>query len=139
VEYRDLDLSRDEAREALKAVDPLMQPAPSDRLAKALAVLFAVTKARAESVDDTGFALRSFVECLRRYPGDLALKALAEWPHRPGGKWRPSVSEIVELMGQYGYPERKALHDALGRAAAGGGTIRGMLNRADMTARGEVA
>jgi hypothetical protein len=101
------EIEKAEARELLAKANARC---PKDIAAKAVAVLRARTKARAEQSDDLKLLVSVFAEDLQRYPADIVISACREWGENQ--KWFPSWSELKERC-ESKFERRSAMQDAL--------------------------
>lgn len=79
---------------ALAVVEEAMTPALPNDLACELAQLRVLTKARDGSPEDMELMAQAYLDQLRRYPADVALSVIRDWPRTRNGKWWPSWHEL---------------------------------------------
>ncbi len=107
---------RSELQEVLSRYERAAKPAELSELLKALAVLAAAT-ARQEHAEHGVIveATRAYAEALGRFPADIALAAVRDWPGTPSGKWWPTLHDLIAMCHAKN-ADRVAAQDAL-RAA----------------------
>jgi hypothetical protein len=85
----------DQQREALAAVEFSLRPADEDALGAALYTLRIMTRGRAMMPEaDREAEAMIWLEHLRRFPADIVLTTLRNWPTRPNGQWWPVWHEV---------------------------------------------
>ncbi|HYF35511.1 MAG TPA: hypothetical protein VD994_09500 [Prosthecobacter sp.] len=99
---------------ALAILERAVEPAPRQVLARELTRLRMLTKAKDRAVTDTEFEALIWMDELSRYPGDVVIEALREWPRQPHGQWWPSWHEMEEVLRRKSAP-RRAMLNALRR------------------------
>lgn len=81
--------------EALAAVEFALRPADPDAIGAALYTLRIMTRGRAQTSDaDREAEAVIWLEHLRRFPADIVLTTLRNWPTRPNGQWWPVWHEV---------------------------------------------
>ena len=81
--------------DALAAVEFALRPADEDALGAALYTLRIMTRGRAQmSEADREAEATIWLEHLRRFPADIVLTTLKNWPTRPNGQWWPVWHEV---------------------------------------------
>ncbi|UQS95276.1 hypothetical protein Pam5_60 [Pseudanabaena phage Pam5] len=81
--------------EALAAVEFALRPAEPDAIGAALYTLRIMTRGRAQASDaDREAEAVIWLEHLRRFPADIVLTTLRNWPTRPNGQWWPVWHEV---------------------------------------------
>lgn len=84
-----------ERSQALEAVEFALRPAPEDDLGAALYTLRIMTRGReAASEGDRQAEAIIWLQHLRKFPADIALTTLRNWPTRPNGMWWPTWHEV---------------------------------------------
>lgn len=85
--------------EALKAVEFALRPAEADAIGAALYTLRIMTRGRAQmSEADREAEATIWLEHLRRFPADIVLTTLKNWPTRPNGQWWPVWHEVQKNL-----------------------------------------
>lgn len=85
-------------KDALSMVELAMTPAPKQALARELTRLRILTKAKDRAEIDTEFEAQIWLDELSRYPADVAVETLREWPRRKAGTWWPSWHELEPIL-----------------------------------------
>lgn len=81
--------------EALAAVEFALRPAEPDAIGAALYTLRIMTRGRAQASEaDREAEATIWLEHLRRFPADIVLTTLKNWPTRPNGQWWPVWHEV---------------------------------------------
>ncbi len=81
--------------EALAAVEFSLRPADEDGIGAALYTLRIMTRGRAQmSEADREAEAMIWLEHLRRFPADIVLTTLKNWPTRANGQWWPVWHEV---------------------------------------------
>jgi hypothetical protein len=81
--------------EALAAVEFALRPADPDAIGAALYTLRIMTRGRAQMAEaDREAEAMIWLEHLRRFPADIVLTTLRNWPTRPNGQWWPVWHEV---------------------------------------------
>lgn len=84
------------ADEASRLVAGAFRSAPGPLLVERLHRLRLTTRHRSDlNRDDHEAELTILVEELRRFPGDIVLDVIANWPKRQNGQWWPALSELI--------------------------------------------
>lgn len=80
---------------ALTDIQRLMLPASGDRLTEALATIVTVC-IRPADIDDARIVVwtRRMIQALSKYPADIAMETMNEWPKSPSGKFWPTENDI---------------------------------------------
>ena len=96
----------------LAAVNAAMVPADVKTIALALARLRVLVVPRSGSNQDLDFEAEVWLDQLRRYPADVVVETLDEWPRRRGGRFWPTWHELREVLEAKAAP-RRAMVDRL--------------------------
>lgn len=102
---------------ALDMLCSAMTPADKPTLARELTRLAMLTKSR-DRGDDTELIVECYIEELRRYPADIAVSVLREWPRRKHGTWWPSWHELQRVL-EWRVGPRRAMLAAVERNSDG--------------------
>lgn len=96
--------TEEERQQALVAVDYSLRPAGEDDLGAALYTLRIMTRGRERyEADDREAEAIVWLQQLRKYPADIALDVIRNWPSRSDGQWWPTWHDVLkELEGQTG-------------------------------------
>lgn len=78
-----------------RAIEGAFVPASDEILLAALTKMESLCIRAREDVATAKVSLNSYIGELRKFPADIVLAALEEWPNRPSGKFAPSWSELV--------------------------------------------
>lgn len=79
----------------MAAVEFALRPAEPDAIGAALYTLRIMTRGRAQASEaDREAEAMIWLEHLRRFPADIALTTLRNWPTRPNGQWWPVWHEV---------------------------------------------
>lgn len=102
----------------LARYDRASRPADVSAILQALSVLAAMT-VRQDDADHGVIiaATRAYAEALSRFPADIALHVVQTWPDTAGGKWWPTLHELMSACREL-YAPRLACVEALRRAAS---------------------
>lgn len=84
--------------EALAMVELALTPAPPKVLAAELTRLRMLTKAKDRAEADTAYEAEIWLDELSRFPADVAVETLREWPRRKAGMWWPSWHELEPIL-----------------------------------------
>lgn len=81
--------------EALTAVEFALRPAEADAIGAALYTLRIMTRGRPQVLEaDREAEAMIWLEHLHRFPADIVLTTLRNWPTRPNGQWWPVWHEV---------------------------------------------
>lgn len=97
-------------------LDTALGPAPRKDLARELTRLRMLTKVKERGTVDAELEVLVWLDELSRYPGDVAIETLREWPRQPQGMWWPSWHEMEERLRRKAAP-RRAMVNKLREAA----------------------
>lgn len=75
-----------------------LEPAPDTQLERAIGVLWVKMAKRAGSDAELDLILAAYVAELRRFPADIALRVLTEWPRHPDHVWWPAWAELEDEL-----------------------------------------
>jgi len=110
-----------------------LEPAPKAKLEGALATLWVKMAKRAGTNSDADLMLAAYTAELQRFPADIALQVLTEWPRGFDHKFWPAWAELeIELNRRTRW--RRAALAAIKHAAAQGGE--GRFEKSDDVAAG---
>ena len=108
IEY-EMTASLDEAArwEAIDQAEAMLLPASEDLLLAELARCRSLTASRNAGNDDLTLALSAWVAELERYPGDIVVAELRDWPR--AHKFWPTLAEMVEELDRVARPRHLLL------------------------------
>lgn len=109
-----------EQHQALVAVEYSLRPAGEDELGAALYTLRIMTRGRERyEADDREAEAIVWLQQLRKYPADIALEVVKNWPSRSDGQWWPTWHDVQkELEGQTSARRLLAAHIRSGACLA---------------------
>lgn len=109
-----LESPEEALRAGLRAIQNILRPCGPDHAMRALAMLRARTKARAQDEGSDAVTAVAYADWLAEYPTDTATEACEYWAR--GNTWWPSWAELQRVADRMVAPRlaiRKALQDAL--------------------------
>lgn len=81
---------------ARRLIEDSLAPAPPERIVGALATLSTLVARRAEEEADIKLQLKAYTERLRRYPEDVVMATLSDWPDR--SQWWPTWFDLAQIL-----------------------------------------
>lgn len=108
--YQIAEIPEADRQNALAIAEVAFTPAPKSVIGSELTRLRLLTKARAESQDDTRLMAAAYAQEMSAYPADCVVWACRKWARTE--KWWPAWSELKALLDR-AVAERKALREVL--------------------------
>lgn len=89
----------DQQKRGLDAVAFSLRPAPEAKITQALYELRTITRGRVnrDASEDEAEAI-IWTQNLSRFPADIVLDTLKNWPARPDGQWWPTWHDVLKIV-----------------------------------------